>query len=82
LVFISAVNSVSPVMFAPGRAKLFTTPPLTGSPTAPRTMGIVVVACFAARAAGKPSVTSKDLRRTALPDGRGGSRGDNARPER
>ena len=56
--FISAVTSVRPVMFAPGRARLFTIPPLTGSPTAPMTMGIVFVACFAARAAGIPSVTS------------------------
>ena len=54
LMFISAVTSVRPVMFAPGRARLFTTPPLTGSPTAPITTGIVFVACFAARAAGMP----------------------------
>ena len=52
--FISAVTSVRPVMFAPGRARLFTIPPLTGSPTAPITTGIVFVACFAARAAGMP----------------------------
>ena len=47
LTFISSVTSVRPVMFAPGRARLFTIPPLTGSPTAPMTMGIVFVACFA-----------------------------------
>ena len=39
-------------MLPPGRARLATRPFPTGSPTPTSTMGIVVVACWAARAAG------------------------------
>ena len=42
----------TPVTFPPGRAKLSTSPTPTGSATFTNTMGIVGVACLAARAAG------------------------------
>src|SRR5215813_15182066 len=38
----------SPVMLPPGRDRLRTRPAATGSPLEPMTIGIVVVACFAA----------------------------------
>ena len=41
-----------PVMFLPGRAKLSTVPAATGSTTLTITIGIVVVACLAARITG------------------------------
>src|SRR5215510_5730560 len=44
----------SPVMFPPGRPRLATSPLATGSSTSPMTMGIVLVACWAARIAGTP----------------------------
>ena len=47
----------SPVILPPGRARLLTKPLPTGSPMAPMTMGIVVVAFCAARVAGVPPVT-------------------------
>jgi hypothetical protein len=53
----SAVLSVTPVMLPPGRARLVTIPLPTGSATNVTTMGMVVVACFAARAAGVDAVT-------------------------
>jgi hypothetical protein len=43
--------TVSPVRFPPGRARLATSPVSTGLTAAAITMGIVVVACFAASAA-------------------------------
>src|SRR5262249_33867178 len=45
------VNGVTPVMLPPGRFKLATSPSLTGSVPAPKTIGIVVVADFAVDAA-------------------------------
>src|SRR2546426_494570 len=47
----------SPVMCPPGRARLATRPSPTGSPLTAMTMGIVVVACWAARSATVPSTT-------------------------
>ena len=44
-------------MLPPDRARLDTSPVSTGFPTTAITIGIVVVACFAARAAGVPWVT-------------------------
>ena len=44
--------SVIPVMFPPGRARLSTSPTAIGSDTLKKTMGIVLVAFLAARAAG------------------------------
>ena len=46
-----------PVMFPPGRARLETSPALTGSPTAANTMGIALVAFRAARTPGLVAVT-------------------------
>jgi hypothetical protein len=53
-------------MLPPGRARLATSPLPIGSATNPMTMGIVVVACWAARAAGvvEAKITST-LRRTS-----------------
>lgn len=46
-----------PVLLPPGRARLFTRPLPIGSPMVAITMGIVVVAICAARAAGVPCTT-------------------------
>ena len=45
----SLVSLVSPVIFPPGCAKLSISPSATGSPVIIITMGIVLVACLAAR---------------------------------
>src|SRR5262245_5698640 len=50
---VGAENGVSR-MFPPGRARLVTSPAPTGSPIPIITVGIVVVACLAARAGGVP----------------------------
>ena len=57
---------VHPVTLPPGRASEVTSPLPTGLATRPMTMGIVVVACLAARAAGvlEAKITST-LRRTS-----------------
>src|SRR5262249_55182976 len=49
---VSAAMLEKPVMLPPGRAKLVTSPTAIGSATAAITIGMVVVACFAARAHG------------------------------
>ena len=51
----SGETLVSPVMLPPGRARLATSPLPTGSPTDVNTIGIVALACFAARVAGVPA---------------------------
>jgi len=48
----SGESWLRPVMLPPGRATLATKPVPTGSPTPTMTMGIVLVACWAARIAG------------------------------
>ena len=48
---------VEPVTFPPGRARLATSPVPTASPATAMTIGIVFVACLAARAPGVPAVT-------------------------
>ena len=48
----SAAPPARPVILPPGRARLATRPLATGSPTCPITIGISLVACFAAKAAG------------------------------
>src|SRR6266850_644939 len=54
-----------PVILPPGRERLVTIPSRTGSPAVAKTMGIVAVACFAARGPAVPWVTIKStLRRT------------------
>src|SRR5438093_5232690 len=50
-------RTVKPVTFPPGCARLETRPLLTGSPAPAITMGIVVIACLAARVSGVPRVT-------------------------
>src|SRR5260370_30237257 len=52
----SAARKEHPVMFPPGRARFVTIPLPTGSPMTPMTMGVVVVACFAASTASVPQV--------------------------
>ena len=42
------VSAAIPVMLPPGRLRLATKPPRTGSGTGAKTIGIVVVAAFAA----------------------------------
>ena len=54
LLATSGPRMVFPVMFPPGRARLVTSPAPTGSPIPIMTMGIVAVACLAARAGGVP----------------------------
>ncbi len=57
---------VNPVMFPPGRARLSTTPLVTGSDTFPKTIGIVRVAFLAARTPFVDAVTmTSTLRRTS-----------------
>ena len=46
------VQWVTPVMLPPGRLRLGTRPSWTGSPPVSKTIGMVVVAAFAASAAG------------------------------
>ena len=52
----STANEVSPVTLPPGWARLGTTPCPTGSPIAPMTIGMVLVARFASSAASVPQV--------------------------
>ena len=49
--------SDSPVTLPPGRARLATKPVPTGSAAAAKTIGMIDVACFAARTTGVPEVT-------------------------
>ena len=53
-VFSSVDKPESPVTLPPGRARLATRPAPTGSPEFTITMGMVVVAFFAANGAGVP----------------------------
>src|SRR5262249_23475838 len=46
-----------PVRLPPGRARLATRPVATGSPGSAKTIGIIVVACFAAKIDWVPYVT-------------------------
>ena len=64
----SALSKVAPVMFPPGRLKLATRPIATGSAALMKTIGIVVVADFAANAeAGLPPAAITDtLRRNQV----------------
>ena len=48
----SETKKCTPVALPPGRARLATSPSFTGSSVAPKTMGMVAVAAFAARAGG------------------------------
>ena len=48
----STFNCVTPVTLPPGRLRLATKPSVIGSPPVSKTIGMVVVAAFAASAAG------------------------------
>jgi hypothetical protein len=64
------------VMFPPGRARLGTSPRPIGLATPMKTMGMVVVACLAARALAAPQARiSTTGRGTSSPRGRGAGRG-------
>ena len=65
LVFSSVAKLENPVTLPPGRARLATRPSPTGSAAFAITMGMVVVAFFAANAGGPPVATIRStLRRT------------------
>jgi hypothetical protein len=53
----SGIMLAIPVTLPPGRPRLATSRSATGSPLAAMTMGIVLVACFAARCVSPPAVT-------------------------
>src|ERR1700730_18127914 len=55
----SGPRMVFPVILPPGRARLDTSPAPTGSPIPIMMMGIVVVACLAARVGGVPNVAMR-----------------------
>jgi hypothetical protein len=59
----SSAKTALPVTFAPGRLRLATRPKVTGSVPVAKTMGMVVVAAFAARAAVAPSAKITATRR-------------------
>src|SRR5262249_36975718 len=58
LLTTGALKKLTPVMLPPGRLRLLTNPGATGSPPIANTMGIVVVAPFAANAAGVPLIAA------------------------
>jgi len=55
--FNSRERVINPVMFVPGRPKLTMNPSSTGLSSAAMTMGMVLVACFAAYVVPVPPVT-------------------------
>ena len=57
---ISMFKLATPVMFPPGRSRAAMSPRLTGSPAISKTIGMVVVAAFAASAAGVLAVAITD----------------------
>ena len=61
-------------MFPPGRARLCTSPAPIGSATAAMTIGMVVVACFAARAHGVKAATITSTGRRTSSAANSGSR--------
>jgi hypothetical protein len=67
----------NPVTFQPGLARLSTRPAASGSPTAPATIGIVVVACLRASGAAVPSSRKTS---TFLSQGRGSLSREAAEP--
>ena len=56
-----AVNTLTPVIFPPGRARLLTRPTFIGSSPVVKTIGTVVVAAFAARAEMVPPVAANTV---------------------
>lgn len=81
---VSAVPiKVAPVTFPAGRLKLVTRPSLTGSPPYANTIGIVVVAAFAARAGtGEPVVKITETRLFTSSAARVGNRSSRFSAER
>ncbi len=73
---------VRPVMFPPGLAKLATNLFSTGFPAAAITIGIVLVACLAARVDGLPPVTMVSTFSRTKSAARPGSRSSRASPSR
>src|SRR5262245_10562044 len=72
----------TPVAFPPGRFRLATNPALIGSPL-PKTIGMVVVAAFAARAEGSPpAATSTATWRLTSSAARAGNRSYSPRAQR
>jgi hypothetical protein len=62
-------RKLDPVIFLSGCARLATTPSLTGSPIPGAMTGIVMLACFAARATGvPPRANRRSILRRALGD--------------
>jgi hypothetical protein len=74
LVFSSGAKLENPVTLPPGRARLATNPAATGSPTFAITMGMVVVAFFAANAGAVDEVTIRSTLRRTKSAARSGSR--------
>src|SRR5947209_1576274 len=70
----SGPRPVNPVTLPPGRARLVTSPLVTGSPAAAKTMGTVLVACLAARAWGVPPATMTSTLSATSSAARAGSR--------
>jgi hypothetical protein len=70
----SRTKKVDPVTFPPGRARLATRPDATASPLVVMTIGIVVVACLAARTLAVPPVRMRSTLRRTSSDARAGSR--------
>src|SRR5262245_29572660 len=54
----SVLKKLTPVRLPPGRARLATRPSLAGSSPTRNTIGIVVVAALAAKAAGRPPIAA------------------------
>src|SRR5690348_846788 len=81
----SGVRLDKPVTLPPGRARLITSPSATGSPTVAKTMGMLLVACLAARAAIVPVATITSTLSATSSAARAGSRADEIeglRPQR
>jgi hypothetical protein len=73
LVLSSGVSDVNPVMLPSGRARFVTRPVSTGSATTPMMIGMLDVACLAARAAGVPSTTMTSTGRRTSSAARSGN---------
>ena len=63
----AALGPETPVIFPPGRARVLTNPARSGSVRVTMTMGIVAVACWAARAAGAPAARAAQQATTTVP---------------
>src|SRR5262245_45454455 len=75
----SGVRLDNPVTLPPGRARPLTSPLVTGSATPAKTIGMVLVACLAARAAGVFPVTMTSTLSATSSAARAGNRSSLAR---